>query len=507
MEGMATIGGERARTISVPAPPAEDPRAMALLLGVLFVGAAVLGAITLLLPHPRAFNDSALFGNCAVAAFAGLGILAAAGRLPRWSLMVCVAFGSLAITSAIYYSQEPSAYYSFFFLWSTLYSFYFFGRFRGLVQMAVIAACYAWVLNQVPSVTPVTVWLTTIGSLIVAGLLVDLLARRLRDREAESSKQARALAAVGSVARELALRTTAESAALATCEAAAEVTGATGAALWQPTSDTSGLEATAATDPELVGAVVLLIGEPSGALRAFNTRKPFFVADARESAEVNPELVEKLGVASVLFQPIMRDGSPIGVLTIYWDEPVPILPQEVDQVVALLSAEVSIAIDRAELLSRLERAARTDDLTGLPNRRAWDEYLERELAHAKRLDTRLCVGILDLDHFKEYNDRHGHQAGDRFLKQAAAVWQTRIRETDLIARHGGEEFAIALLDCQLHEAVDLLDQIREETPEGESSSVGLVAWNGSEDEAELVARADAALYAAKNAGRDQVFVA
>src|SRR5712691_7137022 len=131
MWSMIETGGERTRTLSFPAAPGEDPRAMALLLGVLFAAAALMGAVTLLFPHPRQFNDSALFGNCAIALAAGLAILAGAGRLPRWSLMACVAFGSLAITSAIYYSHEPSAYYSFFFLWSTLYSFYFFGRFWG----------------------------------------------------------------------------------------------------------------------------------------------------------------------------------------------------------------------------------------------------------------------------------------------------------------------------------------------------------------------------------------
>lgn len=508
MAVMTTTGVEQGPSLHAPgASPGDDSRTMALLLGALFAAAAVLGATTLLLPHPGQFDDAPLFSNCAIALFLGTVIIATADRLPRWSLQICVALGSLAITRAVYFSHEANAYYSFFYLWPTLYSFYFFGRLGGLVQMTILGGAYAWVLTQIPSDTPASLWLMTIGSLTVAGLLIDLLARRLRHREAESAMRARALAAVGSVAHELALRTTAESAALATCEAAAEVTGATGAALLQPTSDTSGLEATAATDPELVGAVVLLIGEPSGAIRAFNTRKRLFVADAPESAEVSQMLVEQLGVASVLFQPIMRDGIPIGVLTIYWAEPVPALPQEVDQVVALLAAEASIAIDRAELLARLERAARTDDLTGLPNRRAWDEYLARELARAKRLDTPLCVAILDLDHFKEYNDRHGHQAGDRFLKQAAAAWQTRIRETDLIARYGGEEFAIALVDCQLPEAAEMLGLLRGETPEGESSSVGLVAWDGREREAELLARADAALYEAKRTGRDRVIVA
>jgi diguanylate cyclase (GGDEF)-like protein len=489
------------------ASPGDDPRTMAVAGAILFVAGATLGAFTLLLPHPQQFDETGLLSNILATFLIGLAMFAMAGKLPVWSLHICIAIGSLAITRAVYYSHEPNAYYSFFYLWVTLYAFYFFGRFWGLVQMAVTGAAYAWVLTQIPSSTPVSRWLMTIVSLTVAGLLLDVLARRLRQREAESATRARALAAVGSVAHELALRTTVESAAPAICDAAAEVTGATGASLWQPTSDAGGLKATAATNPELVGTVVLLIGQPSGAIRAFNTRKPFFVAEALDNPEVDQQLVEKFDVASVLFQPIMRAESPIGVLVLYWDTPVSTLQDEVDQVVGLLAAEASIAIERTELLTRLERAASTDDLTGLPNRRAWDEYLARELARAKRVGTPLCIAILDLDHFKQYNDRHGHQAGDRFLKEAAAAWQARIRETDLIARYGGEEFAIALPDCELHEATETLGVLRVETPEGESSSAGVAAWNGTESEAELVARADAALYEAKRTGRDRVIVA
>lgn len=478
---------------------------MAVSLGVLFVAGAALGAFTLLLPHPHQFDDTALLSNVGLALVAGLAIIAAAGVLPAWSIQICVALGTLTVTRAVYYSHEPNSYYSFFYLWVTLYAFYFFGRFWGMVQMGVLGAAYGWALTQIHTSTPSSRWLMTCVSLAVAGLLLDVLARRMRQREAESSTRARALTAVGAVAHELALRTTAESAAPAICDAAAEVTDATGVALWQPTSDAGGLEATAGTSPELVGAIVSLIGEPSGVIRAFNTRRPFFVAEARGNAELNSELVEKWNVASILFQPIMRDGNPIGVLSIHWDHPVPAGAfEEIGQVVELLASEASIAIERTELLARLERAARTDDLTGLPNRRAWDEYLARELARAKRLASPLCIAILDLDHFKDYNDRHGHQAGDRFLKEAAAAWQRRIRETDLIARYGGEEFAIALLDCELPEATEMLDLLRDETPEGESSSIGVAAWDGSETEAELVARADTALYEAKRSGRDRL---
>jgi Diguanylate cyclase, GGDEF domain/CHASE domain len=98
------------------------------------------------------------------------------------------------------------------------------------------------------------------------------------------------------------------------------------------------------------------------------------------------------------------------------------------------------------LYREVRRLARTDSLTGVPNRRAWDEELPRELARAARSGQPVCVALLDLDHFKQYNDRHGHQAGDRFLKEAAAAWQAVVRRTDVVARYGGEEFAILLPD-------------------------------------------------------------
>jgi diguanylate cyclase (GGDEF)-like protein len=431
-------------------------------------------------------------------------MLALRNKLPRWSLYVCVTIGTALVTRAIYYSHEPNAYYSFYYLWAVLYTFYFFGRRWGLVQMAIIGGAYAWVLLEIHSSTALSRWLMTVASLAAAGLLMDLLAERLRQREAEATAHARALTAVGSVARELALRTTIESAAPAICEAAIEVTGASGAALCRPTPAANGLEVTAATEPSLIGRRILLTDGPSGVIRAFNSGSPFFVAEARGNPEVDQQMIEQLGVSSVLFQPVLREKNPIGVMVLYWEQPIAAIREGIDEVVALLAAEASIAIERTEMLSRLERAARTDDLTGLPNRRAWDEHLERERARAKRLGVPLCVAMLDLDHFKDYNDRHGHQAGDRFLKEAAASWQAAVRGSDFVARYGGEEFALALFDCGLKEAAELLEVLRGETPEGSSCSVGLALWDREESSAALVARADLALYEAKRLGRDQV---
>ena len=94
---------------------------------------------------------------------------------------------------------------------------------------------------------------------------------------------------------------------------------------------------------------------------------------------------------------------------------------------------------------------------------------------------------------------HGHQAGDRFLKEAAAAWQAVVRKTDLVARYGGEEFAILLPDCGLDSAVEIAERLRTAQPEG-TCSLGVAQWDGREDMTALVARA---LYAAKAAGRNR----
>ena len=163
-----------------------------------------------------------------------------------------------------------------------------------------------------------------------------------------------------------------------------------------------------------------------------------------------------------------------------------------------------IASERAELLAALAEVARTDDLTGLPNRRAWDEGLDRELARAERDETPLCIGLMDLDRFKLYNDDHGHQAGDRLLKEIAAAWRSELRTTDILARYGGEEFALALPGCDIADAAALVERLRAATPEHQTCSAGIVLWDSSETAERLFGRADRALYAAKEAGRDRI---
>ena len=163
---------------------------------------------------------------------------------------------------------------------------------------------------------------------------------------------------------------------------------------------------------------------------------------------------------------------------------------------------MAVTLERVELMIRLESMARTDDLTGLPNRRAWDEELPREVLRARREKASLCVAMVDLDHFKEYNDERGHQAGDRLLKQAAAAWTLELRGTDFLARYGGEEFALALPQCTPEEAKVVVERLRAATPQGETCSAGIASWDAVESAPALLGRADAALYEAKRRGRN-----
>jgi diguanylate cyclase (GGDEF)-like protein len=156
---------------------------------------------------------------------------------------------------------------------------------------------------------------------------------------------------------------------------------------------------------------------------------------------------------------------------------------------------------------QLRKLARVDELTGLPNRRSWSSELPHAIERARRDGTPLAVAMIDLDYFKRFNDEYGHQAGDRLLKGAAAAWTGQLRTVDQLARYGGEEFIALLPGCRADEAVEILRRLREATPAGQSFSSGVALWDGAETSEEMIARADKALYEAKEAGRSRTVVA
>ncbi len=156
---------------------------------------------------------------------------------------------------------------------------------------------------------------------------------------------------------------------------------------------------------------------------------------------------------------------------------------------------------------QLTALARSDELTGAPNRRTWDHELSRACAVARDRDTPLCVAIVDLDHFKHYNDRFGHPAGDRLLREAVAAWTEALGPAGMLARYGGEEFTLLLPGTDVAEAAARVDVLRAVTPGGQTFSAGVARWEPGTEPGDVLEAADKALYAAKRGGRDRVEVA
>jgi diguanylate cyclase (GGDEF)-like protein len=195
-------------------------------------------------------------------------------------------------------------------------------------------------------------------------------------------------------------------------------------------------------------------------------------------------------------------GAVLAVLAVAWDERVDSVSDQRAATVALLADETAVALDTEAMLHRLEHRATTDALTGLPNRRVWEQVLPELLDAARRAGTPLTVALADLDRFKAYNDTRGHQAGDDLLRRFADHCTDVLREPDLVARWGGEEFAVVLPACGGEPATGVLERLRTGLPEGQTCSVGYAVWDGVESAEDLLARADAALYTAKSLGRD-----
>jgi len=162
------------------------------------------------------------------------------------------------------------------------------------------------------------------------------------------------------------------------------------------------------------------------------------------------------------------------------------------------------------LTGRLERLGVTDGLTGIYNRRFLDDMLTREVSRSQRIGAPLALLMVDIDHFKRFNDRHGHQAGDEALRGVARTLAHHFRSMDFVARYGGEEFAMVLPGAGLESALKTAERLRAalqsaKIGDGLTASVGVAAFPESAgDESALVAAADAALYAAKEAGRNTV---
>jgi len=182
-----------------------------------------------------------------------------------------------------------------------------------------------------------------------------------------------------------------------------------------------------------------------------------------------------------------------------------------------LAAQVVVALENARLHRMVERQAMVDSLTGLANRRSFEESLRSELARATRFGDSVCVVLADLDDFKQVNDQHGHAAGDEVLKAFAGALRKTVRESDVAGRWGGEEFALVLPGTDAAGGARLAERARAaiegrrvKMPNGDfcavTASFGVASFPESHELGEILAAADSALYAAKGEGKNRVVV-
>lgn len=188
----------------------------------------------------------------------------------------------------------------------------------------------------------------------------------------------------------------------------------------------------------------------------------------------------------------------------------------------MLEEQVSVANRLASMLEkknkqlsranqRLHQMATTDGLTGLTNHRAFQEFLEKYYHQAVRTGAPLSIMLIDVDHFKAFNDTFGHQEGDYVLRQLGRIFQRSARKGDVVARYGGEEFCIILVNADPNSAIQVAERLRQRVADTSwrlrkvTVSIGLSTLeSGMNSQSELVERADEALYASKRAGRDRV---
>jgi diguanylate cyclase (GGDEF)-like protein len=204
-------------------------------------------------------------------------------------------------------------------------------------------------------------------------------------------------------------------------------------------------------------------------------------------------------------EPLVLRGDTLGVLSVLWDgqlqqtgRPLGLVPK--------LAEHAAEALERANLLDNLSAAASTDPLTGVANRRACEERLERELVRSVNEGGPLSVLLVDLDHFRAFNQHNGDPAGDRLLRESARNWAEQLRGSDLLARVGGEEFVAVLPDCPPEGAMVVASRLRAVVPREQTCSIGVVTWDGAGDVEMLLGRAERALLRAKELGRDRIEV-
>jgi diguanylate cyclase (GGDEF)-like protein/PAS domain S-box-containing protein len=429
-------------------------------IGALLMACGVVAGLSVALPHPSSADELSLVLTAVPMVVVGALVRIFAERVPLVASHLLLAATSLLAGVMTLEAEVAAGIYGSIWVWATMMAAYFFTKRVAVAYLGWTLLVYAVTLVLVPSTagySPLTRWLFTAISLTVILLFVSfIVARRARaDRRARSFFD---------LSQDM----------LCTLDSEGRIVDLNGA--WERNLGY--------TPQELQGTLLVDLAHPDDRERA--------VAEAVRVFKGNPSD----GLENRVFA---KDGS------VHWLRSTAAVAPE-DGMLYARATDVTelkrVAAEREELLVQVEEMARSDALTGLPNRHALNEQLPRELARARREETELCLAVIDLDHFKAYNDTHGHLGGDEMLRECAIAWDTTVRAADLLVRFGGEEFLVVLPSCSLEEAGEIVGRLREATPGEQTCSAGLALWDRVESIDDLIARADSALYMAKAGGRD-----
>ncbi|MBI5495305.1 MAG: diguanylate cyclase [Deltaproteobacteria bacterium] len=271
-------------------------------------------------------------------------------------------------------------------------------------------------------------------------------------------------------------------------------------------------------DSMKVGEMTFAVGEGIAGLVA-QTGTTLVVTDTSTDSRFLADRVRFTPRGTLVSVPMISNGMVMGVLNVFRGQVDAFRRDEVEFIESIAS-QASLGLANARLFQEQVELSLTDALTSLPNRRALDARLEVEVARAQRYESGLCVLMVDVDHFKLFNDAHGHLVGDVVLRGVAQTLCQTVRKADTVARFGGEEFCVLLPRQDARAAREVADKLRkavrqrefehaESQPGGRITiSLGVASFpEHGQDVKALLDRADAALYAAKRAGRDRVMVA
>lgn len=235
--------------------------------------------------------------------------------------------------------------------------------------------------------------------------------------------------------------------------------------------------------------------------------------DSHPDIKVKEEYKSK-GVAYIISMPLKASNNMIGAISVAYTSK-SIESEFIDKnFLMYLGEQIALVLHNSMLYEQVNEMANTDFLTGIYNRRKVQELFGIEQKRIKRNEEKLSVALIDIDHFKLINDKYGHDVGDTILKNIASILKSQFRETDYICRWGGEEFLIILNNTPIEQAKTITERVRKVFNDmtfsciGDSSvtvSIGLAELHDySENLNSLTAKADKALYEAKNSGRNKV---